>query len=81
MFNGLHLEWRVSIRGAPVLIGDIAVNSLDKLDPVQIDGKFLGNEELTIVDTRSCHGFILSSCIESGRVLLIYSKNTPSVWY
>ena len=81
MFNGLNLEWRVSIRGTPVLIGDITINSLDKLDPVQIDGKFSGNEELTIVDTRSCHGFILSSCIESGRVLLIYSKNTPSVWY
>ena len=81
MFNGLQLEWRVNVRGAPILIGEINIQGIDKLDPVQIDGKFIPNEVISVVDTRSCHGFLLSSCIESGRVILVYISNSPSIWY
>lgn len=77
MFNGVHLSWNVELGGKVVQIGEIRVNRMEAVKPVEVEGTFASalwndSSSTTPPDMSSSAAFILDSHCEIGDVVLMY---------
>ena len=75
LFNGLHLKWKIKIQEQNLLIGEIKINKLDQILPIQIEGQFLTTKvndlEIVIPDSKTSIGYVFSIS-EEGMVVFLY---------
>jgi tubulin polyglutamylase complex subunit 2 len=91
LFNGFTLKWKMTIGSLPTEIGKIAINKLDGVVRIPLDGQFMSSEasggtsasSMTMtMDPATNAAFVIDSQPMSGQVVLLYRTKTspdPSV--
>eukprot|EP01041_Mallomonas_annulata_P006454 gene6454-13037_t len=78
IFNGIILQWKVSIGGKKVLIGDIRLNPLDSIQKQTADGHSVCMEpshwSYIPLDPKTCTAFALDPLGEFGQIMLIFRQ-------
>jgi tubulin polyglutamylase complex subunit 2 len=76
LFNGVHLSWSVDIAGRNVQIGELRVNRIDAIKPLDMEGtidtRVWSDIGPRVPDTKQCAAFVLDSQCEVGEVVLLY---------
>ena len=83
MFNGVHLSWNVELGDRVIQVGEIRVNRMEAVKPVDVEGSFSpglwSDSSSSVPDKSSSAAFILDSHCEVGDVVLLYrTKQIPS---
>ena len=76
MFNGVYLGWSVELGGKSIQIGDIRVNRMESIRPIEIDGTFdckSWNDVSSQYRSKdNCAAFSLDAYCDIGEVVLLY---------
>jgi tubulin polyglutamylase complex subunit 2 len=76
MFNGVHLSWNVELGDRVIQVGEVRVNRMEAVKPVDVEGSFSpglwSDSSSSVPDKSSSAAFILDSHCEVGDVVLLY---------
>lgn len=77
MFNGVLVRWKVEVDGRHITIGEIAVNSIDRITEVAIEGRFhpARTGGLAVNPPDSMYGAFIIASNEFGDVVLFVLKS------
>lgn len=83
LFNGVCLKWNVELGGREMQIGEIRVNKMEAIKPIDIEGTFetrsWSDVSATAPDPKNCAAFLLDSHCEIGELVFLYRLDRKSM--
>ncbi len=81
LFNGVHVSWKVDLKGKQVVIGELNVNRLDIIQRCTLEVSNLNSSLTKSVlppNPKTSAAFTLESCGDGGQVVLLYRNPSSS---